>query len=149
MQFWISAKDRLTKAYKVRHNSKILQIAPKNKSQWNAYFAVYGFKNLCEISKLSFEISHKILIQYPAKCAFQSFEENFSLLYFSGSGLNLLKMIDLKPSNIIWTSYTAYRQLETIHMRSKDTNFFLCVQLYVKIHTFCVPGRNFQLHKRT
>ena len=32
---------------------------------------------------------------------------------FSVSGFNSLKMIDLRPSNIIWICYTAYRQLET------------------------------------
>ena len=35
----------------------------------NAYFAVYGFKILCEISKVPFEISHKFLNAYPAKYA--------------------------------------------------------------------------------
>ena len=33
-------------------------------------FAVYGFKILCEISKGTFEISHKILNPYTAKYAF-------------------------------------------------------------------------------
>ena len=36
----------------------------------NANFAVYGFKILCEISKVPFEISHKILNPYTAKFAF-------------------------------------------------------------------------------
>ena len=36
----------------------------------NAYFAVYGFKILCEISKVPFEISHKNLNPYTAKYAF-------------------------------------------------------------------------------
>ena len=30
-------------------------------TSWNAYFGVYGFKNVCEISKDTFEISHTIL----------------------------------------------------------------------------------------
>ena len=42
----------------------------QNSKQWNAYFAVYGFKILCEISKVPFEISHKILNPYTAKYAF-------------------------------------------------------------------------------
>ena len=33
----------------------------KYNSQENAYFAMYGFKILCEISKVPFKISHKIL----------------------------------------------------------------------------------------
>ena len=33
-------------------------------------FAVDGFKILCEISKGTFEISHKILDPYTAKCSF-------------------------------------------------------------------------------
>ena len=36
----------------------------------NAYFAAYGFKILREISKVPFEISHKILNPYTAKYAF-------------------------------------------------------------------------------
>ena len=36
-------------------------------------FAVYGFKTLCEISKGTFEISHKILNPYTAKYAFYCF----------------------------------------------------------------------------
>ena len=35
-----------------------------------AYFALYGFKILGEISKGAFEISHKILNPYTAKYAF-------------------------------------------------------------------------------
>ena len=35
-----------------------------------AYFAGYGFKILCKISKSTFEISHKILNPYTAKYAF-------------------------------------------------------------------------------
>ena len=67
----------------------------------------------------------------------QSFQENLSHLFFSVSVLYLLKMIDLKTSNIIWICYTVYRQLETSHMRSIDTNLFLlCEQLYVKFHAF-------------
>ena len=42
----------------------------KNKSRLNAHLAVYGFKILCEISKGTFEISHKILNPYTAKYAF-------------------------------------------------------------------------------
>ena len=38
----------------------------KNKSRQNAYIAVYGFKILYEITKMSFEISHKILNPYIA-----------------------------------------------------------------------------------
>ena len=38
-----------------------------------AYFAVYGFKMLYEISKGTFEISHKILNPYTAKYAFNCF----------------------------------------------------------------------------
>ena len=34
------------------------------------FFGVYGFKILCEISKVPFEISHKILIPYTVKYAF-------------------------------------------------------------------------------
>ena len=63
-------------------------------------------------------------------------------------GLTFLKMIDLKSSNIIWICCTAYRYLETIHMRSIDTDLF-CVQLYVKIHVLCVYGKNFQSYRRT
>ena len=37
-------------------------------------FAVYGFKILCEISKGTFEISHKILNPYTAKYAFYCFQ---------------------------------------------------------------------------
>ena len=40
------------------------------KTSQNAHFAVYGFKILCEISKGTFEISHKILNPYTAKYAF-------------------------------------------------------------------------------
>ena len=42
----------------------------KKRRQQNAHFAVYGFKILCEISKVPFEISHKILNAYTAKYAF-------------------------------------------------------------------------------
>ena len=36
----------------------------------DAYFAMYGFIILCEIPKVPFEISHKILNPYTAKYAF-------------------------------------------------------------------------------
>ena len=35
---------------------------------------MYGFKILCEISKGTFEISHKILNPYTAKYAFHRFQ---------------------------------------------------------------------------
>ena len=53
-----------------RHNSKVSWLMRKNKRHQNAYFAAYGFKILCEISKVPFEISHKILNPYTAKCEF-------------------------------------------------------------------------------
>ena len=40
---------------------KDIVITRKNTRQWNAYFAVYGYEILCEISKVPFEILHKIL----------------------------------------------------------------------------------------
>ena len=39
-------------------------------TSWDAYFAVYGLKILCEISKGTFEISYKILNPYTKKYAF-------------------------------------------------------------------------------
>ena len=50
-----------------------------------------------------------------------SFQENLNHLYFSVSGLNLLKIVYLDPSNIIWICYTAYHELETSHIGSIDT----------------------------
>ena len=40
------------------------------KIEVNIYFAVYGFKILCDISKDTFEISRKIFNPYTAKYAF-------------------------------------------------------------------------------
>ena len=40
------------------------------KSRWNAYVAVYGFQILCQISKVLFQISHKIVDRYIAKYTF-------------------------------------------------------------------------------
>ena len=58
-------RDRLTKAYDVT----IEKYRKSHKSK-NAYFAAYGFKILREISKDTFEISHKILAPRTAKYAF-------------------------------------------------------------------------------
>ena len=58
--------DRLTKAYDVtiqRYRKSHAKI-----SQWNEYFAVYGFKIMCDISKVSFEL--KNLNPYTTKYAF-------------------------------------------------------------------------------
>ena len=62
---------RLTKTYDV-----ITLRYRKLSNVWhllNAYFAVYGFQILCEISKGTFEISQKILKPYTAKYTFYCF----------------------------------------------------------------------------
>ena len=58
---------RLAKAYDVTIKKYPTQ---NNESQCDVYFAFYEFQILCEISKASFEISHKIWNPYTAKCAF-------------------------------------------------------------------------------
>ena len=50
---------------------------------------MYGFKILCEISKVSFEISHKILNPYTAKYAFYCF-------LFSSVSYDILELWHLK-----------------------------------------------------
>ena len=42
-------------------------ITYKTKAYWIAHFAMYGFKTLCEISKMPFEISHKKINQNTKK----------------------------------------------------------------------------------
>ena len=42
---------------------------------------MYGFKILCEISKVPFEISHKILNPYTAKYAFYGMLKFYNLWY--------------------------------------------------------------------
>ena len=72
----------------------------------------------------------------------QSFQENLSQLYFSVSGLNLSNTVTIgpKPSNIIWLCYIACRlpTRNKSHEINKYKLFYLCAQLYVKIHAFCV-----------
>ena len=46
---------------------------------------MYGFKILCEISKMPFEISHKILNPYTAKYAFYEVLEIWRLMTISGA----------------------------------------------------------------
>ena len=83
-------------------------------------------------------------------CSVIAFQENLSQLYCSVSGLNLLKMIDLKPSNIMWICYTAYRQIETRHTRSIDTKlFFFASNCMSKFTPFCLFCTNFQSYRRT
>ena len=41
-----------------------------HKYKTNAYFAVYGFNFSCEISKVPFKISHKILNPYTTQYTF-------------------------------------------------------------------------------
>ena len=45
-------------------------------------FGVYGFKILCEISKVPFEITHKILSSYTAKYAFYEVLKIWRLMIF-------------------------------------------------------------------
>ena len=52
----------------------------KNRRQWNAYFAVYEFKIMCEISNVPFEISLKILNPYTAKYSFYKVLKNWWLM---------------------------------------------------------------------
>ena len=53
------------------------------------FVTVYGFKILCEISKVPFEISHKILNPYIAKYAFYEVLKNLTTY-------DILKLWDLK-----------------------------------------------------
>ena len=46
-------------------------------------FAVYGFKIWCEISKVPFEITHKILVPYTAKYTFYDVLQIYGLMISS------------------------------------------------------------------
>ena len=67
---WGYTGARLTKAYDVTIQRYRNSHAKIEDSKMHILFVVYGFKILCEISKVPFEISHKILNPYTAKYEF-------------------------------------------------------------------------------
>ena len=69
------------------------------------------------------------------------------------SKLNLLKMIDLKPSNTIWMCYKCYICVisptrNKLHEINRYKRFFFAPNC-VKIRAFCVSGTNFQFYRST
>ena len=62
---------------------------------------MYGFKILCEISKVPFEISHKILNPYTAKYAF------YGVLNFT-----IYDILRVMTSKVLVRQATGYQQLQ-------------------------------------
>ena len=66
----------------------------------NAYLSVYGFQILCEISKVTFDITHKIWNPYTAKCAFYEVLKNVrKMLSYSYGILCLTETAPRNPIN--------------------------------------------------
>ena len=85
---------RLVKTLRYDNSSKFFNTSN------NAHFAAYRFKILCEISKGTFEFSHKILNPYATKYAFTDF--NFRVWLTISLDYDFLSLSEMGPWALIW-----------------------------------------------
>ena len=104
----------------------------QKRKQWNAYFAVYGFKILCEIWKGTFEISYKILNPYSAKYAFYEVLKIWRLTI--SKSYDILSLSETGPWWSLWIALFSFLW----HTACLVSNIVLCLTVASE-DISCIP----------